>query len=46
MLIDWIKIVVWFIVLNFVCTHIWTEPKWYWWIILVVNLIISFIMVD
>lgn len=38
--------IVWFITLNFVCTHIWTEPVSYWWVIEIIILIISFLMVD
>ena len=40
------RIGIWFIVLNFVCEHIWSEPVSYWWIIEIVILIISFLMVD
>lgn len=40
------RIVVWFIVLNFICEHIWTEPLSYWWVIEIIILIISFLMVD
>ena len=38
------KISVWFVVLNFVSTHIWTEPVWYWWLILGVNFIIAYLI--
>ena len=42
-----IRIIVWFMVLNFiVCNNIFTAPVWYWWIIEIVILIISIIMVD
>lgn len=40
------KISVWFVVLNFVSTHIWTEPVWYWWLILGVNFIIACLMIE
>lgn len=42
------KMYVWFIVLNFsVCNQIWSEPVDYWWIIIeIVNVIISYLMVD
>ena len=40
------RIVIWFIVLNFVCEHIWTEPVSEWWVIEIVILGISFLMVD
>ena len=40
------RIGMWFIVLNFDCEHIWSEPVSYWWIIEIVILIISFLMVD
>ena len=40
------RIVVWFIVLNFVCEHIWTEPMSEWWVIEIIILGISFLMVD
>lgn len=40
------RIVVWFIVLNFVCEHIWTEPVSEWWVIEIVILGISCLMVD
>lgn len=40
------RVGIWYIVLNFVCKHIWSESVSYWWIIEVVILIISFLMVD
>lgn len=40
------RIMVWIIVLNLVCTHIWTEPVSHWWVIEIGILIISFLMVD
>lgn len=40
------KVVIWFIVLNFVCEHIWTEPVSYWWVIEIIILEISLLMVD
>lgn len=40
------RAIVWFIVLNFVAGHIWTEPVSYWWVIEIIILIISFLMVD
>lgn len=40
------KIGIWFIVLNFVCEHIWSKPVSYWWAIEIIILIISFLMVD
>lgn len=40
------RMIVWIIVLNFVCEHIWTEPVSYWWVIEIIILIISFLMVD
>jgi hypothetical protein len=40
------RIGIWFIVLNFVCSHLWTEPVFYWWVIEIIILIISFLMVD
>lgn len=40
------RVGIWYIVLNFVCKHIWSEPVSYWWIIEVVILIISFLMID
>lgn len=45
-LLDIIRVGVWFVVLNFVGTHIWTEPVSYWWVIEIIILIISGIMVD
>ena len=42
-----IKIIVWFLVINFaICNNIWTEPVSYWWIIEIIVLIISVLMVD
>jgi hypothetical protein len=40
------RIIVWFIVLNFVCEHIWTEPVSEWWVIEIIILGISCLMVD
>ena len=40
------RIGIWFIVLNFVCELIWSEPVSYWWAIEIIILIISFLMVD
>lgn len=44
MLKEIFKTGVWFVVLNFVCNHIWTEPVWYWWFIASINLMIASIM--
>jgi hypothetical protein len=42
-----IKIIVWFLVINFaICNKIWTEPVDYWWIIEIFVLGISILMVD
>lgn len=44
---DLIKVIVWFLVINFsICNQIWTEPVSYWWIIEIIVLIISILMVD
>ena len=40
------KVVIWFIVLNCVCEHFWTEPVSYWWVIEIIILEISLLMVD
>lgn len=40
------RIGIWFMVLNFISNHIWTEPVSYWWVIEIILLIISFLMVD
>ena len=42
------RMYVWFIVLNFsVCNQIWSKPvDYYWWIIEIVIVIISYLMVD
>ena len=40
------KIVIWFIVLNCVCEHFWTEPVSYWWVIEIIILETSLLMVD
>ena len=44
---DLLRIVVWFVVINFaVCNNIWEEPVSYWWVIEIIVLIISILMVD
>jgi hypothetical protein len=44
---DLIKVIVWFLVINFaICNNIWTEPVGYWWLIEIIVLIISILMVD
>ena len=44
---DLIKVIIWFLVINFsICNNIWTEPVSYWWIIEIIVLIISILMVD
>jgi hypothetical protein len=40
------RIVIWFIVLNCVCEHFWTEPVSYWWVLEIIILEISILMVD
>ena len=40
------RIGIWFMVLNFITNHIWTEPVSYWRVIEIILLIISFLMVD
>lgn len=42
-----LRVIVWFIVINFaVCNTIWKEPVSYWWIIEIIVLGISILMVD
>ena len=44
---DLLRIVVWFVVINFaVCNNIWKEPVSYWWVIEIIVLIISILMID
>lgn len=44
---DLLRIVVWFVVINFaICNNIWKEPVSYWWVIEIIVLIISILMVD
>ena len=45
-MIQIIQFAVWFIVLNTVANHYWNIPTKCWWIILIVNIIISMIMIS
>ena len=42
-----IKVVVWFLVINFaICNNVWAEPTTYWWAVEIAVLIISLIVSD